>query len=142
MHQRLAAAVLLIAGFAVVAPHGIVDEAGADAPAEVPPMASAVQPRFTQSWSQQITAGQAVSTSSPVLVDNGGDPFVVAAEVTGRLRAFDLDNGAPRSGWSSASTGFEPTRAPLSSDGSNVYVPVAQDGHTRYLNAETAAFGN
>lgn len=132
MHQRLAAAVLLIAGFAVVAPHGIVDEAGADAPAEVPPMASAVQPRFTQSWSQQITAGQAVSTSSPVLVDNGGDPFVVAAEVTGRLRAFDLDNGAPRWGWSSASTGFEPTRAPLSSDGSNVYVPVAQDGHTRY----------
>jgi len=132
MPQRLAAAALLIAGFAVVAPHGIVDEAGADAPAEVPPMASAVQPRFTQSWSQQITAGQAVSTSSPVLVDNGGDPFVVAAEVTGRLRAFDLDNGAPRSGWSSASTGFEPTRAPLSSDGSNVYIPVAQDGHTRY----------
>ena len=143
MRRRITAATLLLAGFAVVAPHAVAGASGpvASGPGDsgpgvpspdAPALASAVQPRFTQSWTRQISPGQAVSTSSPVLVDNGGDPFVVAAEVTGRLRAFDLDTGAPRSGWSSATTGFDTTRAPLSSDGTNVYVPVAQDGHTRY----------
>ena len=138
--HRLVPTILLLAGAAVVAPHGLVVDVGAQtAPAPTggssataTPMASAVQPRFTQSWTQRINPAQAVSTSSPVLVDNGGDPFVVAAEVGGNLRAYDLDTGVAKPGWGSVNTGFPFNRAPLSSDGSNVYIPVAQDGHTRY----------
>ena len=89
-------------------------------------------PVFTQSWTHRITPGHSVSVSSPVLVENAGDPFVVVAETEGRLRAFDLDTGAAKPGWSSTSTGHPLTRAPLSSDGVNVYLPVAQGGHTVY----------
>lgn len=122
---------LIAAAVASVAPHGWVAAAGA---AEDPPPVgvSATTPRFTLSWTRQINRGHSVSISSPVLVDNGGNPFVVAAETEGNLRAFDLDDGAPKSGWSGSTTGFPITRAPLSSDGTNVYVPVAQDGHTNY----------
>ena len=127
---RLAAVGMLLAAAATVAPHGWVDGAGAATPPQ--PVGPTAAPRFTQSWTRQITQGHSVSISSPVLVDNGGDPFVVAAETEGNLRAYDLDTGTPRSGWSGATTGFPITRSPLSSDGSNVYVPVAQDGHTRY----------
>jgi hypothetical protein len=95
------------------------------------PVGPAAVGGFTQSWTRQITPGEAVSTSSPVLVANGNSPFVVAAEVSGRLRAFDLSTGSSIPGWSNTTTGFM-NRAPLSSDGSNVYIPVAQDGYDRY----------
>ena len=67
MRQRIAAATLLLAGLAVVAPHGVAGASGPGVPSpDAPPLASAVQPRFTQSWTRQISPGQAVSTSSPV----------------------------------------------------------------------------
>ncbi|MFM7062587.1 MAG: hypothetical protein ACKO04_03710 [Actinomycetes bacterium] len=112
----LAAALLVAVPVVLVRPHA----AGA-----------VVTPSFTQSWTQQIQPGAAVSTSSPVLVTNGGQPFVAAADSTGRVRAFQLTTGAPVPGWGTASVGFG-VRAPLSSDGSNVYVPVATDGIARY----------
>lgn len=90
-----------------------------------------VTPSFSQSWTRQVAAGRAVSTSSPVLVANGSQPFVAAADNAGNVRAFDLTSGTPVSGWSSTNVGFG-VRAPLSSDGSNVYVPVATDGIARY----------
>ncbi len=81
---------------------------------------------FTQAWSRGVT-GSHISTSSPVVVANGRKPFVVTGDVGGNLRAFDLASGAPVAGWSRVHAGYE-LRAPLSSDGANVYVPVAQDG--------------
>ena len=81
---------------------------------------------FTQSWNQRVT-GSPIATSSPVVVSNGRKPFVVTGDVGGNLRAFDLTSGAPVSGWSRVNAGYE-IQAPLSSDGANVYVPVAQDG--------------
>jgi hypothetical protein len=81
----------------------------------------------TLSWARAMTA-QDVSQSSPVVVDNGGSPFVVAGDLGGNLRAFDLRTGTPRGGF--GNTGYE-VKAPLSSDGANVYVPVAQDGKDR-----------
>lgn len=81
------------------------------------------------SWSRSVP--QHVSTSSPVLVADVAEPFVVAGDKGGNLRAFDLVDGSPVSGWGAASTGFV-VRAPLSSDGTNVYAPVAQDGKNRY----------
>jgi hypothetical protein len=59
-----------------------------------------------------------------VLVDNGGSPFVVAADNSGALHALDLGTGSPVAGWAGRTVGFG-VRAPLSSDGSDVYVPVA-----------------
>ncbi|HTO00719.1 MAG TPA: hypothetical protein VL068_08590 [Microthrixaceae bacterium] len=76
-------------------------------------------------------AGTPITTSSPVVVDNGGNPFIVAGDMGGNLGAFDLDTGTPVAGWSGRRSGFV-VRAPLSTDGSNVYVPVAQDGKDRY----------
>jgi len=84
---------------------------------------------FTRDWDEQVT-GSAISTSSPVVVANGSKPFVVTGDVGGNLRAFDLATGHPVGGWSGVRTGYE-VRAPLSSDGASVYVPVAQDGPTR-----------
>ncbi len=96
----------------------------------VPP-AAAAGPTFTQAWTQPIAPGTAVSTSSPVLVQNGSSPFVAAADSAGNVRAYSLSNGALVGGWGGVNVGFG-VRAPLSSDGTNVYVPVAQDGDARY----------
>ena len=81
-------------------------------------------------WTRTVS-DRAVSTSSPVLVDNGGTPLVAVADTGGNVRAYRLSDGSPVSGWGSVSVGFG-VRAPLSSDGTNVYVPVAQDGKARY----------
>lgn len=100
---------------------------GSSAGAQAPPRATPAEPvTFTSSWSQRVT-GSAIATSSPVVVANGRKPFVVTGDLGGNLRAFDLTTGAPVSGWGNVSAGYE-IRAPLSSDGANVYVPVAQDG--------------
>lgn len=83
--------------------------------------------QFSLSWAKPVTNQRNISTSSPVVVDNNGSPFVVTGDLGGNLKAFDLATGDPKSGWSNVNAGFE-IKAPLSSDGTNVYVPVAQDG--------------
>ncbi len=113
---------LLLAAVLVAVPVALV---------RTPSAGAVVTPSFTQSWTQQIRPGAAVSTSSPVLVANGGQPFVAAADSTGSVRAYHLTTGAPVAGWGATGVGFG-VRAPLSSDGSNVYVPVATDGIARY----------
>ncbi len=122
---RIVAAVLAVVSLAT--PLGLVTAAGAQEPADPTVTAAAVTVR--QAWTRPVP--QHVSTSSPVLVAAAGSPFVVAGDKAGNLRAFDLQSGAPVAGWGSASTGFV-VRAPLSSDGTNVYAPVAQDGKDRY----------
>lgn len=125
-------ALLLAVGFVAAQPW-VEGAAGAqEAPDPDPaPVTAAAPVSFTLDWSRNTVSGVPISTSSPVLVDNGGNPFVAVGDVNGNLRAYDLDSGSPVAGWSSASTGFV-VRAPLSTDGSNVYVPVAQDGKDRY----------
>ncbi len=86
---------------------------------------------FTQDWTRNVVAQRNISTTSPVLVDNGGDPFVAVGDLGGNLRAFDLDSGASVPGWAATNAGFG-LRAPLSTDGRYVYVPVAQDGKDRF----------
>ena len=81
---------------------------------------------FSLDWSQTFSGH--VADSSPVLVDNGGDPFVAVASKAGWVRALDLDSGAVK--W--AKTGLPQVRAPLSSDGSSVFVPTAQNGKNEY----------
>ncbi len=109
-------------------------------PASANPLAHAVparyaaprtSPTFTLDWTRQVFPKKNISTTSPVVVDNGGSPFVVAGDLAGNLRAFDLESGASIPGWSSTNAGFN-LRAPISSDGRYVYVPVAQDGKDRY----------
>lgn len=124
--RRRRALALLLGALATAVPVGLVST-GATAPAA----GAQGTVTFTQSWTRQLAAGRAVSTSSPVLVDNGGTPFVVAGDNAGNLRAFDLASGNPLAGWNSVNVGVG-LRAPLSSDGSNVYVPVATDGADRY----------
>lgn len=115
---RRAAALSVVVALAISASASTGDsEAGA---------ATTVSARL--SWTRSMP--QHVSTSSPVLVDGVAEPFVVAGDKGGNLRAFDVSDGSPVPGWSSASSGFV-VRAPLSSDGTNVYVPVAQDGKDR-----------
>jgi len=126
MRRRLAAAALLVAGACVAA----LPQFGSFAAAQSSPPRAAATATFSLDWTRSVST-RAVSTSSPVVVENSGNPFVVAGDVDGNLRAFDLDSGSPVPGWSSTNSGFV-VRAPLSSDGRNVYVPVAQDGKDRY----------
>lgn len=86
---------------------------------------------FSLDWTRNVVAKTNISTTSPVIVDNGGNPFVVVGDLAGNLRAFDLDSGASVPGWASTNAGFR-LRAPLSSDGRNLYVAVAQDGKDRF----------
>jgi hypothetical protein len=131
MRRRLAATALLAAGSCVAAVPQFGGVASAQQPEPQPrPPTAAATATFTLDWTRSIS-NRSVSTSSPVVVDNGGDPFVVAGDTAGNLRAFDLNTGTPTPGWSATNAGFV-LRAPLSSDGSNVYVPVAQDGKNRY----------
>lgn len=106
---------LTLAAAAVIAP----------APSQAAPVA--VTPQL--SWARPMT-GSPVSMSSPVVVSNRGEPFIVAGDLGGNLRAYDLATGRPRPGWGGVRAGYE-IKAPLSSDGANVYVPVAQDGKDR-----------
>ena len=85
---------------------------------------------FSLSWTKPVTNQKNISTSSPVVVENGGNPFIVTGDLGGNLRAFRLSDGSAVSGWSNVKAGYE-IKAPLSTDGSNVYVPVAQDGKDR-----------
>ena len=130
MPRRLAVTALLLAAGCVAT----LPQLGACAAAQLrgqpgAPTASAVA-TFSLDWTRSVS-NRSVSTSSPVVVDNSGNPFVVAGDVGGNLRAFDLDSGTPVPGWSATKSGFV-VRAPLSSDGRNLYVPVAQDGKDRY----------
>lgn len=83
--------------------------------------------QFSPDWAKPVTDQKNISTTSPVVVANGGSPFVVTGDLGGYLRAFRLSDGAPVAGWSNVKAGNE-IKAPLSTDGSNVYVPVGQDG--------------
>ena len=109
-----------VATAAVLAPL-LVATAGTSVASAAPPVGT-----FSLSWSQTFSGH--VADSSPVLVDNGGDPFVAVASKAGWVRALDLDDGTVR--WTK--TGLPPVRAPLSSDGSSVYVPTAQNGKNAY----------
>ncbi|MCU1499861.1 MAG: Curculin domain protein (mannose-binding) lectin, partial [Acidimicrobiales bacterium] len=82
---------------------------------------------FTTDWSEPVTDGRNISTSSPVVVDNGGNPYLITGDLGGNLRGFRLSDGAVVNGWNSVKAGFE-IKAPLSTDGASVYVPVGQDG--------------
>ena len=86
---------------------------------------------FTLDWTRNVVAKKNISTTSPVLVDNDGNPFVAVGDLGGNVRAFDLDSGTSVPGWASTNAGFG-LRAPLSTDGRYVYVPVAQDGKDRF----------
>lgn len=85
---------------------------------------------FSLSWARPVTNHADISTSSPVVVSNGGNPFIVTGDLGGNVRAFNLRTGSTMPGWSSVKAGYE-IKAPLSTDGRNVYVPVAQDGKDR-----------
>ncbi len=98
---------------------------------EPAPAGTRAAPAVRLDWTRTVVAGRSISTSSPVVVENQGNPFVAVGDVGGNLRAYDLDSGAPVPGWGSVNTGFQ-VRAPLSTDGRNVYVPVAQDGKDRF----------
>ncbi len=115
----LLAATGLLAGAAV---------AGAGAPGAVaaPARPAAAVATFDLSWARQVSDGADISTSSPVVVDNGGNPIVVTGDLGGWLRAYRLRDGAPVPGWENLNAGYE-IKAPLSTDGTHVYVPVAQD---------------
>ncbi|MBX3286893.1 MAG: hypothetical protein KF703_16210, partial [Actinobacteria bacterium] len=113
----LLAAAGLLAGTGTVASDG---QGAAAAPAAYAPAS------FTLSWSRQVTDGADISTASPVVVDNGGDPIVVTGDLGGWLRAYRLRDGTPVPGWERVNAGYE-VKAPLSTDGTHVYVPVAQD---------------
>jgi hypothetical protein len=140
MRQRSRAAALLVAAGLVISLVGPLDvargqEAGAQHQAAAQAAQSLAVPTFRQAWTH--TAGGFIAESSPVVVNNGGNPFVVAGGNSGDLRAFDLDTGAVLPGWGQLNAGagsaVKPqVRAPLSSDGTSVYVPVAQDGLDRY----------
>ena len=97
--------------------------------------AAALAPVFTRDWTQP--AGGFIAESSPVVVANGGHPFVAVGANNGTLRAFDLDSGTPVPGWGSLNAGAgsankPQVRAPLSTDGASVYVPVAVNGKDSY----------
>ena len=131
MRRPISVIALLLAGAAAA----VVPDVGDPVSAQEQPVAPAATATFRLDWSHRIEDGTsdstAISTSSPVVVDNGGDPFVAAGDRRGNLRAFDLNTGTPIPGWGRTNAGFA-LRAPLSSDGANVYVPVAQDGKDRY----------
>jgi len=102
-------------------------EGRADARPAVPAQPRALAPvTFTRSWSQTVTDGVDISTASPVIVQNGDRPFVAVGDLGGNLRAYDLTTGALVPGWDNVNVGYE-VKAPLSTDGTNLYVPVAQD---------------
>ncbi len=124
---RIAAAV--VAAVSLATPLGLVTDAAAQDPVVPEPDITAAAVPVRLAWTRPVP--QHVSTSSPVLVSEVASPFVVAGDTAGNLRAFDLQSGAPVAGWGAASTGFV-MRAPLSSDGTNVYAPVGQDGKDRY----------
>lgn len=100
-------------------------------PAAAPAAGTRAAPTFTQDWTRDVVVGKTISQSSPVVVDNLGNPFVAVGDEGGNLRAFDLDSGSSLPGWSSINV-VKPVRAPLSTDGKYVYVPVGQDGKDRY----------
>lgn len=104
---------------------GVVGVSGASGPATAAPAAYAAA-TFELSWARQVTDGADISTASPVVVDNGGNPIVVTGDLGGFLRAYRLRDGAPVPGWENLNAGYE-IKAPLSTDGTYVYVPVAQD---------------
>lgn len=120
-------AVAAVAGLVTVSTSG----SGAAAAPAAPTTPTAGTPvDFSLSWARPVTDGADISTSSPVVVTNGGDPFIATGDLGGNVRAFDLNTGATKAGWGSVRAGYE-IKAPLSSDGSNIYVPVAQDGKDR-----------
>lgn len=118
---------LLAAGLLVGALAACEPEPGPAGPSGPTPAPTS---QFSLSWAKPVTNQKNISTASPVVVDNNGSPFVVTGDLGGNLKAFDLATGAPKPGWSNVNAGFE-IKAPLSSDGTNVYVPVAQDGRDR-----------
>ncbi len=92
-------------------------------------------PSFTLDWTRATSSH--TSDSSPVVVDNLGNPFIAVGSKTGDLRAFDLDSGTPMPGWGALNAGGgaanrPSVRAPLSTDGKFVYVPVAVNGKDAY----------
>jgi hypothetical protein len=119
----LLAAAALLAG---VVELGSTPPGAAAAPAAPAAAAAAQVATFNLSWARQVTDGADISTTSPVIVDNGGNPIVITGDLGGWLRAFRLRDGAPVPGWENVNAGYE-VKAPLSTDGTHVYVPVAQD---------------
>ena len=103
---------------------------GQDAPPSDPGATTADAAHFHADWTHLVTPGAAISTSSPTVVGQGAGAQIVTGDNRGNLRSFDLTSGQPTPGWGSTSSRFG-LRAPLSSDGTNVYVPVAQDGKDR-----------
>jgi len=102
-------------------------EGRADARTAVPAQPRAAAPAtFTRAWSQTVTDGVDISTASPVIVQNGSRPFVAVGDLGGNVRAYDLTTGDLVPGWANVNVGYE-VKSPLSTDGNNLYVPVAQD---------------
>lgn len=81
-------------------------------------------------WKTPVVDKVNISMSSPVVVPLD-PPFVVVGDEGGNLRAFHLHDGSPVPGWSGRKVSYA-VRAPLSTDGHHVFVPVAQDGKDRY----------
>lgn len=133
MSHRNRSIVVLVVGGILGGAFGTPGSVGArpDSPialvAPAAPSAAPASATFALSWSRPVTNGRNISSASPVVVANGANPYLIAGDLGGNLRGFRLRDGAPVSGWNAVNTGFE-VKAPLSSDGSSVYVPVAQDG--------------
>lgn len=79
-------------------------------PAVVTTPAAAQALTFKSVWSQTVTDGQPISTSSPNLAVLQGAPAVVVGDKGGDINAFSLATGAPVPGWP-ASTGGIPVES-------------------------------
>lgn len=125
LHTTTAA--LLTAAVLALSPAVAVTPAGAAAAAPLAPPAV----RHQLDWATAVVDRANISMSSPVIVPRPR-PFVVVADEGGNVRAFHVDDGSPVPGWGSVDAGYDMLRAPLSTDGTNVYLPVAQDGQDSY----------
>jgi hypothetical protein len=89
---------------------------------------------FKSIWSQTVSDGRPISTSSPNLAVLNGGPAVVVGDQGGDIDAFSLSSGAPVPGWP-ASTGG----TPVGSTPSVATLTGGSSNDTVFVGAGTAA---
>ena len=89
---------------------------------------------FTSIWSQSVTDGRPISTSSPNLAVLNGAPAVVVGDQGGDIDAFSLGSGAPVPGWPASTGGI-----PVESTPSVASLSAGSPNDTVFVGAGTAA---
>jgi PQQ-like domain len=115
-------------------PLAVVAVAAVALPAITPMPASAQGFSFKLVWSQTVTDGRPISTSSPNLAVLNGAPAVVVGDVGGHVDAFSLASGRPVPGWPASSGG-----APVESTPSVAALTAGSPDDTVFVGAGTAA---